>query len=113
MAETNSILTGSICLSDIPRELIKKVMCKDGKERAFVNVAVITKKTPQTFTNNGEPRTYTHFISCAPKKEDRKEGVNYIIADLETRVFTPQAPTAEDVANAPAMAPGDDLDLPF
>lgn len=29
------MLRGSICLSDIPKELIKKVKCKDGKERCF------------------------------------------------------------------------------
>ena len=113
MAEKNSILIGSINLTDIPKDQIKKVLCKDGVTRAFLNVAVITKKQPQTFTSDGTSRTYTHFISCAPKKEERIDGVNYIIGDLETRTFTPQAPTTEDVANAPSIAPGDDLDLPF
>lgn len=113
MADNNSILTGSICLSDIPRDLMKKVACKDGKERIFLNVAVIARKTPQTFTNNGQPRTYAHFISCAPKQEERVDGVNYIIGDLETRTFTPKGPTPEDINNAPAVAPGDTVDLPF
>lgn len=113
MADNNSILTGSINLTDIPRDQIKRVMCKDGKERCFLNVAVIARKTPQTFTNNGKDRTFTHFISCAPKKEERKEGVNYIMGDLETRTFTPQAPTSEDIAKAPSLAPTDDVDLPF
>lgn len=113
MAEINSILTGSICLSEIPREMMKKVKCKDGKERIYLNIAVIAKKTPQTFTNDGVARTYTHFISCAPKKEERVDGVNYIIADLETKTFTPQTPSPEDVSNAPAVAPGDNVDLPF
>lgn len=40
------ILTGSICLSDIPREQMKKVVCKDGKERIYLNVAVIERKEP-------------------------------------------------------------------
>lgn len=113
MAENNSILTGSINLTDIPKDQIKKVLCKDGVTRAFLNVAVITKKQPQTFTNNGESRTYTHFISCAPKKEERKDGVNYIIGDLETRTFTPQAPTTEDVANAPSYGADENPALPF
>lgn len=113
MADNNSILTGSICLTDIPKSQMKKVMCKDGKERIFLNVAVITKKTPQTFTNNGVARTYTHFISCAPKKEERIDGENYILGDLETRVFTPQSPTAEDIAAAPSVAPNETPDLPF
>ena len=113
MADSNSILTGSICLTDIPKEQIKKVLCKDGVTRAFLNVAVITKKQPQTFTNDGVSRTYTHFVSCAPKKEERKDGVNYIIGDLETRTFAPQAPTAEDVANAPAYGAEESSGLPL
>lgn len=109
MADNNSILTGSICLSDIPRDQIKKVTCKDGSVKMYLNIAVITRKQPQTFTNNGVSRTYTHFVSCAPKKEERVDGVNYIIGDLETRTFTPQAPSAEDVQAAPPISPEDNL----
>lgn len=114
MADNNSLLSGSICLSDIPKSQMRKVMCKDGKERIYLNVAVITKKQPQTFTSeNGVAHTYTHFITCAPKKEERIDGVNYILGDLETRVFTPQSPTAEDIAAAPSVAPNETPDLPF
>lgn len=109
--DNNSILTGSICLSDIPREQMKKVVCRDGKERIYVSIAVLGRRTPQTFTNNGIERTYTHYVSCAPRKEERVEGVNYFIGDLETRTFGPQSPTAEEVTNAPSVAP--DEDLPF
>lgn len=106
MADNNSLLSGSICLSDIPKSQMRKVMCKDGKERIYLNVAVITKKQPQTFTSeNGVAHTYTHFITCAPKKEERIDGVNYILGDLETRTFTPH--------NAPSIAPGENPDLPF
>lgn len=105
----NSFLVGSICLTDIPKSQIKKVMCKDGKERAYLNIAIFAKKQPQTF---GE-HTYTHFVSCAPKKEERIEGVNYIMGDLETYEIKPQTPTTEDIANAPAFAPGEKADLPF
>jgi hypothetical protein len=101
----DSILSGSICLSNIPRDVMRKVICKDGKERIFLNVAVIEKKNPQTFTNNGVSRTYTHFITCSPKKEERIEGVNYIIGDLETRVFATNAPSAA-IQNAAAMFGG-------
>lgn len=109
MADNNSILTGSICLSDIPRDQMKKVTCKDGSVKIYLNIAVITRKQPQTFTNNGVSRTYTHFVSCAPKKEERADGVNYIIGDLETRTFTPQTPSAEDIQAAPPVSPQDDL----
>lgn len=65
-----SSLYGSICLSDIPRSQMKKIMCKDGKERIFLNIFVGERKEPATFGD----RTYTHFVSCSPKKEERKEG---------------------------------------
>lgn len=56
-----AILSGSICLSEIPREQMKKVMCKDGVERIYVNVAVIERKEKSQFG-------HTHFITCSPKK---------------------------------------------
>lgn len=107
-----SILTGSICLSDIPRDRIKKIICKDGKERCYLNVSVIARRTPNTFGN----RTYTHYLSCAPKKEDRKEGVNYIIGDLETRVFdsVPSSAPSSVISQAPPVeSTQKDDDLPF
>lgn len=70
------ILTGSICLSDIPREQMKKVICKDGKEKIYLNVAVIERKEPSQFG-------HTHFITCAPKQEERKEGIQYIFGDFK------------------------------
>lgn len=100
-----SSLHGSICLSDIPREQMKKVMCKDGKERIFVNIFVGERKEPAKFGD----RTYTHFVSCSPKKEERKDGVNYFIGDLETFNPQPATPTAEQVQAAPSLLPEDDL----
>lgn len=100
-----SSLFGSICLSNIPREQMKKVMCKDGVERIFVNVFIGEKKTPQEL--NG--RVYTHSISCAPRKEERKDGVNYFFGDLQTYEPEPQGPTAEQIQAAPSVQPDDDL----
>lgn len=99
-----ALLIGSICLSNIPRSEMKKIMCKDGKERIFLNVAVIERKEKGQFGD-------THFISCAPKQEERKEGMNYIIGDLKTWNPEPQMPTAEEIAAAQPIQ-GDD-DLPF
>lgn len=101
-----SNLFGSICLSNIPREQMKKVMCKDGIERIFVNVFIGEKRNPQEF--NG--RKYTHYVSCAPKKEERKEGLNYTIGDLQTYEPEPQGPTTEQIDASPSV--GDD-DIPF
>lgn len=71
---------GSICLSDIPRSQIKKVKCKDGKERSYLNIFIGEKKKPSTFGN----KTFTHYVSCAPKREEQIEGENYFIGDLQT-----------------------------
>lgn len=100
-----SSLFGSICLSDIPREQIKKVICKDGKERMFVNIFVGERKEPSRFGD----RCYTHFVSCSPKKEERKDGVNYFIGDLETYNQQPSTPTPEQIQAAPSLSPADDL----
>ena len=102
-----SNLFGSICLSDIPREQMKKVMCKDGKERIFLNIFIGEKSKPQEL--NG--RLYTHSVSCAPKKEERIDGVNYYIGDLQTYEPQPIAPTAEQIQAAPSVS--QDEDLPF
>lgn len=99
------MLLGSICLSDIPREVMKKVMVKDGKEKIFVNIAILDKKEPVTFGD----RTYTHSVSCSPKKEERKDGVNYFIGDLMTYEPQPQAPTAQQIEEAPSVSEEDDL----
>ena len=53
-------------------------------------------------------KTYTHSVSCAPKKEERKEGVNYYIGDLQTYEQQPQA-TAEQINAAPCVSDDDDL----
>ena len=98
-------LFGSICLSDIPREQMKKVMCKDGVERIYVNVFIGERKEPSRFGNN----VFTHFVSCAPKKEERVDGKSYFIGDLQTHNPQPSTPTAEQVASAPTVSADDDL----
>lgn len=99
---------GSLCLSTIPKRLFKKVMCKDGKERVFLNIKVIKRKEPSQFGN-------THFVSCEPKDEnDRVDGEVYICGDLKE--YAPQniMPTAEEIAAAPPMPfMENDTDLPF
>ena len=95
---------GSICLSAVPKELFKKVMCKDGQERIFLNIKVVQRKEASQYG-------HTHFISCEPKEQsERVEGVSYICGDLTE--FTPQnsTPSPEEVAAAPAA---DDDSLPF
>lgn len=91
-----SSLYGSICLSDIPRSQMKKVKTKNGKEKIYLNIFIGERKEPVTF----DDRTYTHFVSCSPKKEERVEGENYFIGDLQTYNPQPSAPTAEQINEA-------------
>lgn len=100
-----SSLFGSICLSDIPRSQMKKVKTKDGKEKIYLNIFVGERKEPATF----DDRTYTHFVSCSPKKEERIEGENYFIGDLQTYIPQPSTPTAEQIEKAPSVRPEEDL----
>lgn len=96
------ILSGFICLSEIPREQMKKVMCKDGVERIYVNVAVIERKEK---SQSG----HTHFITCSPKKEERIGGKSYIFGSLKEFIPQNTPPTSEDINNAPSIGPADDL----
>ena len=110
----NSILTGSLCLSDIPKDQIKMVTRRDGSKAFYVNIAGLARKEPQTFENNGVKHTYTHLVSCSPKKEERKEGVNYFIGDLEERVFAPAITTTESIEQAPTATAADlSSEFPF
>jgi hypothetical protein len=97
------IITGSICLSNIPREVMKKVKCKDGIERVFLNIAVIERKNKGKFGD-------THFVTCAPREEERIDGVNYIIGDLKLYEPQPSGPTPDEIEAAP---PASADDLPF
>lgn len=104
-----NFLYGSICLTDaIEAGQCKKVLCKDGKERVYLSIQVVEKKEAQVFND----KKYTHFVSCAPKQDERKDGVNYIIGDLQTYSPQPQSitPSPEEIQAAP---PANFGDLPF
>ena len=96
-------LFGSICLSDIPRDQIKEVTLRSGEKKKYLNVKIKERKEPSKYGD-------THFISCEPKKEERKEGVNYIIGAAKAWVQQNNQPTTDDVANAPTAQ---DDGLPF
>ena len=82
----------------------------------YLAIEVVEKNKPDTFTgNDGKTRTYTHFVSCQPYKQDeRKDDVDYYIGNLQTReqqaVVASAEPTAEEVAAAPTAG---EQDLPF
>ncbi len=104
MANNSNMIYGSICLSDVPKELFKKVKCKDGKERIFLNIKVCARKEAGNFGD-------THFVSCEPaNKDERKEGTNYIIGNMKEYVPKNAAPSQEEID---AAQPANDDDLPF
>lgn len=105
---------GSICLSDIPKKEIKLVECKDGKKRAYLNISIHSKK--EAYKDANGKVISDHLISCAPKKEERIEGENYIIGNLKTWDCNPAAitPSITDINNAPTIEDCDEsVDLPF
>lgn len=120
--KANLTLTGSICLSDIPKELIKVVETKQidpatGKPitKKFLSLAVLELAEPTTYGD-------THIISCAPKKEERIEGRNYIIGNFKRWIPKNEHVTQEQINNARTMTPEeiaaaeenpDGTDLPF
>lgn len=101
-------LHGSICLSDIPKELIKKVVCKDGVTRAYLNIRIVERKEPITFGD----RTFTHFVGASIKKEEQEAGKKYIWGDLRPYGQKPsfEPPTVQEMEAAPTA---EDSELPF
>lgn len=113
MAKT---IYGSINLSKANKAgQVKKVTLRDGTTALFLQLAIIEKKEPKTFTDDktGRTRTYTHFVSCAPPKDKQVEGVDYFIGDMQT--YEPQPLYAdtnvseEDIESADAVGVTDDL----
>lgn len=83
---------GSICLSDIPKDVIRKY---DKNGKLYLSFAVMEREEPDKYGA-------THFISCSPRKEERKEGVNYIIGDLKPFVQVSDRPSVDDINKAAA-----------
>lgn len=94
---------GSLCLSDIPKKQIKWVKCSDGVERAYVNISIHELNEPR-YSKDGSKVVSDHLISCAPKKEEREDGVNYICGNLRTWTENNvvYAPSPEDINAAPS-----------
>ena len=104
---------GSLCLSDIPKKEIKVVKCKDGVERFYLNISVHENNEPKV-SQEGKLIS-DHFISCAPKKDERDPNTNYIIGNLRTweQQSNNTIPSAEEIAQAQSYDPANNGDLPF
>ena len=98
-------LFGSICLTDIPKELI--TTAKNGKK--YLKIEVKQMRQPSLFG-------YTHTVKASVKRDERQEGVNYYIGNLKVSTFgnDGEAQEAAPVAQTPAFdTPNDPNDLPF
>lgn len=100
-------LFGSICLSDIPKELI--TTAKNGKK--YLNIEVKQMRQPSQYG-------HTHTVKASVKRDERKDGVNYYIGNLKVSKFGNDG-DAQDTAPAEVSqvadigAPNDPNDLPF
>ena len=99
-------LFGSLCLSDIPRELIREG--KNGKK--YISIEVDERKTPSPYGD-------THYVKAWCKAAERKEGVNYFIGELKPSKYdapTPPAPQPQVQAQDLLTQPAPDVDdVPF
>lgn len=98
---------GSICLSDIPKELI--TTGKNGKK--YLNIEVGERRQPSQYGA-------THYVKASVKAEQRQEGVNYYIGELKPSRFDngQQVAQSADVPMPPPQmfdTPNNDGDLPF
>lgn len=108
-------LFGSICLSDIPKELI--TTAKNGKK--YLNIEVKQMRQPSQFG-------HTHTVKVSVKKEERKDGVNYYIGNLKVSKYgndgegqqgiqeqRPQGITEATPPSSELYTDNDTNDLPF
>lgn len=73
-------LFGSICIEEIPDECKKRVMCKDGRYRTYVNVLINELHSPVQYPRFAK----THIITCYKKgiRGDMPEAGRYIIGQV-------------------------------
>jgi hypothetical protein len=98
MEEIN--LFGSICLTDIPKELIKEVTTKDGKVKKYIDISVRTKLQVSEWG-------HTHYIRMSKKSNDK---VVYL-GNLKPSQYSEQPQPYPQPQDTPIEV-GDD-DLPF
>lgn len=101
-------MRGHLDLTNLPKSQVKKVKFGDGTEHLIVNIAIFEKEP--SYSVDGR-MTSDHYITCAPKKEERIEGEKYNIGKTLTWQQKPQEPTEEEVKAAPSV--GDDEKLPW
>lgn len=97
--ENNDNLFGSICLTDIPKELIRTA--ENGKK--YLTVVINRRREPGKFG-------HTHYIKAYCRKDEQKEGVNYYIGELKPGQQQGQPTAAQPQQTA---APAQDEQSPW
>lgn len=92
-------LFGSICLTKIPKELIREG--KDGKK--YLSIEVRERREVGQYGD-------THYIKAYCKKDERKEGVNYFIGDLKPSSYGTENAAMPQPATEKAVPGGVNLD---
>lgn len=104
-------LFGSICLSDIPNELI--TTAKNGKK--YLNIEVKQMRQPSQYG-------HTHTVKASVKRDERKDGVNYYIGNLKVSKYSNDIEAQNNAPMGMVMpastdtefpAPNNPNDLPF
>lgn len=94
-------LYGSLCLTDIPKELI--TTGKNGKK--YLNIMVNKRREVSQFG-------MTHYVKAHCKKEQQREGVNYYIGELKPSSYQNNNAAGQATSSAPGGENKED-DLPF
>ena len=79
-------LFGSICLSDIDKNLIRK----GSNGKSYLTIEVCERQQPGRYGD-------THYIKQYCKSTERREGVNYFIGDLKPSLYDQQQPASQPV----------------
>lgn len=97
---------GSLCLSDIPKELI--TVGKNGKK--YLNIEIGERRQPSQFGA-------THYVKASIKAGQKRDGVNYYIGDLKPSRYDNNQPSLQAATPQASQQAfnqtDDDGDLPF
>lgn len=96
-------LFGSICLTDIPRELIQTSE-KNGKK--YLSVIIAERRTPSQYG-------YTHYIKAYAKRGEVAQEVNLYIGELKPSQYGNDNQQQAAAPSPKPSAEGKDDDLPF
>lgn len=93
-------LFGSICLTDIPKELI--TTATNGKK--YLTIVVNERREPSRYG-------HTHYIKAYCKKENQRPDVNYYIGELKPSIMS--ASTSSAFPDYEEQSAPDSEELPF